>query len=93
MLTVTEQKLTDSRKRVKILADNRKSHHPIESLLQRHIPIYGSTAPPPPTPREVNLFLKVVTVVVNISGSLSQAAKPLIELSQFFRVAIHHFSQ
>ena len=26
------KKLTDSRKRVKILADNRKSHHPIETL-------------------------------------------------------------
>ena len=26
-------KLTDTRKRVKILADNRKSHHPIETLL------------------------------------------------------------
>ena len=25
-------KLTDTRKRVKILADNRKSHHPIETL-------------------------------------------------------------
>ena len=28
------KKLTDSRKRAKILADNRKSHHPIETLLQ-----------------------------------------------------------
>ena len=27
-------KLTDTRKRVKILADNRKSHHPIETLIQ-----------------------------------------------------------
>ena len=27
------KKLTDSRKRAKILADNRKSHHPIETLL------------------------------------------------------------
>ena len=27
------KKLTDSRKRVKILADNRKRHHPIENLL------------------------------------------------------------
>ena len=26
--------LTDSRKRAKILADNRKSHHPIETLLE-----------------------------------------------------------
>ena len=26
-------KLTDTRKRAKILADNRKSHHPIETLL------------------------------------------------------------
>ena len=26
------KKLTDSRKRTKILADNRKSHHPIETL-------------------------------------------------------------
>ena len=32
MLTVTEKKLTDSRKRAKILAVNRKSHHPIETL-------------------------------------------------------------
>ena len=31
-LTVTEKKLIDSRKRAKILADNRKSHHPIETL-------------------------------------------------------------
>ena len=28
------KKLTDSRKRAKILADNRKSHHPIETLYQ-----------------------------------------------------------
>ena len=35
------KKLTDSRKRAKILADNRKSHHPIETLFQRHsIPSY-----------------------------------------------------
>ena len=27
------KKLNDSRKRAKILADNRKSHHPIETLL------------------------------------------------------------
>ena len=27
------KKLTDSRKRAEILADNRKSHHPIETLL------------------------------------------------------------
>ena len=27
------KKLTDSRKRAKILTDNRKSHHPIETLL------------------------------------------------------------
>ena len=29
------KKLTDSRKRAKILADNRKSHHPIETLYIR----------------------------------------------------------
>ena len=29
------KKLADSRKRAKILADNRKCHHPIETLLQR----------------------------------------------------------
>ena len=34
LLTVTEKKLTDSRKRYKILADNRKSHHPIETLVK-----------------------------------------------------------
>ena len=28
------KKLTDSRKRAKILADNRKRHHPIETLFQ-----------------------------------------------------------
>ena len=28
-------KLTDTRKRAKILADNRKSHHPIETLTKR----------------------------------------------------------
>ena len=28
------KKLTDSRKRAKVLADNRKSHHPIETLNQ-----------------------------------------------------------
>ena len=28
------KKLTDNRKRAKILADNRKSHHPIETLIQ-----------------------------------------------------------
>ena len=27
------RKLTDSRKRAKILADNRKSHHPIKTLI------------------------------------------------------------
>ena len=27
------KELTDSRKRAKILADNRKSHHPIETLI------------------------------------------------------------
>ena len=33
LLTVTEKKLTDSRKlKSKILADNRKSHNPIETL-------------------------------------------------------------
>ena len=32
------KKLTDSRKRAKILADNRKSHHPIETLL---FPMWG----------------------------------------------------
>ena len=34
LLTVTEKKLPDSRKRAKILADNRKSHHPIETLIK-----------------------------------------------------------
>ena len=29
-------KLTDTRKRAKILADNSKSHHPIETLLSGH---------------------------------------------------------
>ena len=29
------KKLTDSRKRAQILADNRKSHHPIETLHER----------------------------------------------------------
>ena len=28
------KKLTDSRKRAKILTDNRKSHHPIETLFK-----------------------------------------------------------
>ena len=28
------KKITDSRKRAKILADNRKSHHPIETLIK-----------------------------------------------------------
>ena len=32
LLTVTEKKLTNSRKKAKILADNRKSRHPIETL-------------------------------------------------------------
>ena len=32
MLTVTEKKLADSRKRAKILADNRKSHHRNDTL-------------------------------------------------------------
>ena len=30
------KKLTDSRKRAKILAYNRKSHHPIETLYERN---------------------------------------------------------
>ena len=34
LLTVTEKKLTDSRKRAKILADNCKSHHPIDTLIK-----------------------------------------------------------
>ena len=33
LFTVTVKKLTDSRKRAKILADNRKSDHPIKTLL------------------------------------------------------------
>ena len=28
-------KLTDSRKRAKLLADNRKSHHPIETIVKK----------------------------------------------------------
>ena len=43
LLTVTEKKLTDSRKRVKILADNRKSHHRIETLF---LPSYLSSISP-----------------------------------------------
>ena len=35
------KKLTDSRKRAKILADNRKSHHPIETLENLHSPSAG----------------------------------------------------
>ena len=34
--------LTDSRKRAKILADNRKSHHPIETLLSLKNKFYKS---------------------------------------------------
>ena len=34
LLTVTEKKLTDSRKRARTLADNRKSHQPIETLVK-----------------------------------------------------------
>ena len=34
------KKLTDSRKRAKILADNRKSYHPIETLLVLHTYIH-----------------------------------------------------
>ena len=37
------KKLTDSRKRAKILADNRKSHHPIEILLREMVALGGST--------------------------------------------------
>ena len=33
-LTVTEKKLTDSRKRAQILADNGECHHPSETLKQ-----------------------------------------------------------
>ena len=32
LLTVTDKKKTDSRKRAKTSADNRTSHHPIETL-------------------------------------------------------------
>ena len=44
------KKIADSRKRAEILADNRKSHHPIETLIQsvflntnrdRGLPYYG----------------------------------------------------
>ena len=35
------KKLTDSRKRAKILADNRKNHHPIETLIQTAALNYG----------------------------------------------------
>ena len=35
------KKLTDSRKRAKILADNRKSHHPIETLRHLLYPRFG----------------------------------------------------
>ena len=34
LLTVTEKKLTNGHKRTKILADNRKSHYPIETLVK-----------------------------------------------------------
>ena len=44
MLTVTKKKLTDSCKRAKILADNRKCHHPIDTLLQgSFVAVYFST--------------------------------------------------
>ena len=33
------KKLADSRKKAKILADNRKCHHPIETLLGRSLPV------------------------------------------------------
>ena len=44
MLTVTEKKLTDSRKRAKILADNGKSDHPIETLFFAYL--YGEHLSP-----------------------------------------------
>ena len=42
------KKLTDSRRRAKILADNRKSHHHIETLFRAepsHIGYYRETGP------------------------------------------------
>ena len=39
------KKLTDSRKRPKILADNRKSNHPIETLLSYHLNIFVTLNP------------------------------------------------
>ena len=38
------KKLTDSRKRAKISADNRKSYHPIETLKQTSVKFHGFTA-------------------------------------------------
>ena len=37
------KKLTDSRKRAKILADNRKSQHPIETLAHRRWETFSET--------------------------------------------------
>ena len=34
------KKLADNRKRAKILADNRKCHHPIETLVNIHSPLF-----------------------------------------------------
>ena len=38
--------LTDSRKRAEILADNRKNHHPIETLITMYINKGGTAQPP-----------------------------------------------
>ena len=40
------KKLTDSRKRAKILADNRKGHHPIETLYERASALISALAAP-----------------------------------------------
>ena len=76
------KKLTDSRKRAKILADNRKSHHPIETLLNVHarvqhfldscrkLPImfrFGSRHGPSTTRTKVGWKVWLITDLIKLS--------------------------
>ena len=52
------KKLTDSRKRAKILADNRKSHHPIKTLFIHESKLDSFVPGIPPFQKWFNRFLK-----------------------------------
>ena len=52
------KKLTDSRKRAKILADNRRSYHPIETLKEVNEPTRGDRPISPSKPLSMSCMSK-----------------------------------